>query len=236
MFILAPNVVEENGDSESFGTVDPSCGQNKLMAVVVLEHPLSRHLLAILRDKATEPERFRHCARRLTSLLAIEATSEMRLASKTVETPLESTEGHQLADPLAVVPVLRAGLAMLEPIVEMFPDVAVGYIGLERDHETAVAHSYYVKLPRLDGRYTLCVDPMLATGGSASQALSMIKSHRPSATVMVTVVSAPEGIAKLQADHPDVPIVTAAIDRELNPLKYILPGLGDFGDRLYGTM
>lgn len=210
--------------------------QNTEMAVVVLDHPLSRHLVSILRDKTTNPERFRHCARRLTSLLAIEATRNMRLSAKKVQTPLEATEGHELSEPLAVVPVLRAGLAMLEPIVEMFPDVAVGYIGLERNHETAVAHSYYVKLPRLEGRYTLCVDPMLATGGSASQALSMIKSHGPSSTVMVSVVSAPEGIAKLEADHPEVPIVTAAVDRELNSQKYILPGLGDFGDRLYGTM
>lgn len=206
------------------------------MAVVVLDHPLSRHLLSILRDKSTNPERFRHCARRLTSLLAIEATRNMLVSAKKVETPLETTEGHELAQALAVVPVLRAGLAMLEPIVEMFPDVSVGYIGLERNHETAVAHSYYMKLPRLEGRYTLCVDPMLATGGSASQALAMIKSNAPSSTVMVSVVSAPEGISRLEADHPDVAIVTAAIDRELNSSKYILPGLGDFGDRLYGTM
>ncbi|MFN8218747.1 MAG: uracil phosphoribosyltransferase [Fimbriimonadales bacterium] len=141
-----------------------------------------------------------------------------------------------LAQGLAVVPVLRAGLGMLDPILHLFPDVSVGYIGLERDHKTAIAHSYYCKLPTLTGRYTLCVDPMLATGGSASQAITLLKSHGASPVVMVCVISAPEGVARLQADHPDVDIITAAHDRELNEHKYILPGLGDFGDRLFGTM
>lgn len=211
-------------------------GTTGAMPITVLDHPLGLHLLAELRDRATEPERFRHCARRITTLLAIEATRGLEREPRTVETPLEPFATEDLAQGLAVVPVLRAGLAMLEPIVELFPDVAVGYIGLERHHDTAVAHSYYVKLPRLHGRFTLCVDPMLATGGSASQALGMIKAAGPDRIVMVSVVAAPEGVERLQTDHPDVDIVTAALDRGLSDKKYILPGLGDFGDRLYGTL
>lgn len=150
-------------------------------------------------------------------------------------TPLENTDGKVLAEGLAAVPVLRAGLGMLEPVVKLFSDVKVGYIGLERNHDTAVAHSYYCKLPDLSDRFTLCIDPMLATGGSASQAISLIKANGGKRIAMVSVVAAPQGVAKLQQDHPDVRIVTAALDRDLDPRKYILPGLGDFGDRLYGT-
>lgn len=206
------------------------------MGVTVLDHPLVDHLLTGLRDKTTEHQHFRRYARQITSVLAIEATRRMKRASLPIETPLTSIVGTVLGQGLAVVPVLRAGLAMLEPIVELFPDVSVGYIGLERHHDTAIAHSYYVKLPQLEGRLTLCVDPMLATGGSASQAISMLKAHQAETVVMVSVVSAPEGIARLQEDHPDVEIVTAAVDKSLNDRKYIVPGLGDYGDRLYGTM
>jgi uracil phosphoribosyltransferase len=124
---------------------------------------------------------------------------------------------------------------MLEPAVQLFPDVAVGYIGLERHEATAIAHSYYSKLPNLEGKYTLCLDPMLATGGSAAQAISLIKLHHPAKIVMVCIVAAPEGVAKLEQTHPDIQIVSAAHDRCLNDRKYIVPGLGDFGDRLYGT-
>ena len=152
-----------------------------------------------------------------------------------VQTPLEMTQVNKLGSGLAVVPILRAGLSMLEASLELFPDVAVGYIGLERSHDTAIAHSYYVKLPKLAGRFTLCMDPMLATGGSASQALSLLKANGAKDLVMVCVIAAPEGVEKLLSDHPDVPIYTAALDRQLNDLKYILPGLGDYGDRLYGT-
>jgi uracil phosphoribosyltransferase len=152
-----------------------------------------------------------------------------------VETPIGAASGHILDQPLAVVPILRAGLGMLEPVVEMFPRVAVGYIGLERHEGTAIARSYYNKLPDLTDCFTLCVDPMLATGGSASQAVSLIKAHRPEQVVMVSVVAAPEGVEKLLNDHPELLIVTAAVDKGLDDRKYIVPGLGDFGDRLYGT-
>ncbi len=206
------------------------------MALRVLDHPLSGHLLAGLRDRNTQPDRFRRLSESLTTLLVVEATRGISTQRTEVETPLERAEASVLGQGLAVVPVLRAGLGMLEPIVRLFPDVAVGYVGLERDHDTAVAHSYYCKLPRMDDRFTLCVDPMLATGGSASQAIHLLKAHGATKIVMVSVVSAPEGVARLEADHGDVDIVTAALDRALDGRRYILPGLGDFGDRLYGTL
>ncbi len=208
---------------------------NQSMPVQVLDHPLAHHLLTGLRDKDTDPAAFRRCAKILTHLLILQATHGIRTVATEVETPVGTAQGRRLDQPLAVVPVLRAGLGMLEPVVELFPDVAVGYIGLERHHDTAVAHSYYSKLPDLVGRYTLCVDPMLATGGSAAQAISLIKAHGATSVTMVCVVAAPEGVEFLQAKHPDVPIVAASIDQCLNDRKYIVPGLGDFGDRLYGT-
>ena len=205
------------------------------MPVTSLDHPLASHLLSGLRDEQTSPQLFRRLAGTLTTLLAVEATRTIHTQSKVVQTPVDKAETQVLAQPVAVVPVLRAGLGMLEPIVQLFPDVTVGYIGLERHHDTAVARSYYCKLPFLGGRFTLCVDPMLATGGSASQAVSLIKAHGGDPIVMVCVVAAPEGIEKLEQDHPGIQVVTAAIDTRLNELKYIVPGLGDFGDRLYGT-
>lgn len=206
------------------------------MALHVLDHPLAGHVLAGLRDKETPPEQFRQLAKTLTKLLVIEATQGVPTRKEQIETPLEVCQSNVLGQGLAVVPVLRAGLGMLEPIMELFPDVAVGYVGLERHHDTAIAHSYYCKLPRFEDRYTLCVDPMLATGGSASQAVSLIKAAGAETVVMVSVVAAPEGVARFESAHPDVPIYTAALDRGLNDKKYILPGLGDFGDRLYGTL
>ncbi len=191
--------------------------------------------MAQLRDKNTPPERFRDLSRTLTTLLAVESTRGVETHSTAVETPLERTKCDVLDQGLAAVPILRAGLGMLEPIVQLFPDVKVGYIGLERDHATAVAHSYYCKLPDMKGRYVLCLDPMLATGGSASQAISLIKANGGAVVKMVCVVAAPQGVTKVQTDHPDVDIFTAAYDRGLNEKKYILPGLGDYGDRLYGT-
>ena len=205
------------------------------MPLRVLDHPLAAHLLCGLRDANTPPNRFRDLSRILTTLLILEATRGIAARDVKVRTPIKETSGKVLDQGLAVVPILRAGLGMLEPAVQLFPDVAVGTIGLERHEATAIAHSYYSKLPNMRGKYTLCLDPMLATGGSAAQAISLIKAHEPATVVMVCVVAAPEGVAKLQDAHPEVPIVTAALDEGLNERKYIVPGLGDFGDRLYGT-
>ncbi len=196
---------------------------------------MAGHLLAALRDKSTPPEQFRRLSKSLTTLLVLEATRRVGTKEIEVETPIQKTAARVIGQKLAVVPILRAGLGMLEPAVDLFPDVAVGYIGLERHEDTAVARSYYSKLPDLEGRYTLCLDPMLATGGSASQAVALIRSCGAEQITMVCVVAAPEGVARFEASHPGVPIVAACLDEKLNERKYIVPGLGDFGDRLYGT-
>lgn len=206
------------------------------MQITVLEHPLAIHFLTHLRDQSTKPSLFRLLTKRISVLLALEATRSLTMCPKQIETPLETYQGIVLNDPIVAVPVLRAGLGMLDPIVEFFPDVSVGYIGLERDHTTAIASSYYAKLPpKMAGRTALILDPMLATGGSASQAISTVKEAGAGRILMLSIVAAPEGVALLNSAHPDISLYTAALDRELNDLKYILPGLGDYGDRLYGT-
>ncbi len=206
------------------------------MPVHVLDHPLASHILTHLRDRTTKPATFRTLAYQLSLLLAIESTGDIETEIKDIETPLEAVKSRVLAhQPLVVVPILRAGLGMVQPFTDIFPDVSVGYIGLERDHETARARSYYCKLPPLRGRHVFIVDPMLATGGSAVKALSVVKQQAPADVRLVCIVSAPEGVAEVEQHHPGTVIHTAALDRQLNDRKYILPGLGDFGDRLYGT-
>jgi uracil phosphoribosyltransferase len=205
------------------------------MAIRIVEHPLARHLVTHLRDKTTKPALFRTITKHLTTILVLEATRDVPLDFCTVETPLETTEGDILAQQLVIVPVLRAGLGMLEPVTEMFPHVSVGYIGLARDEQTGIAASYYCKLPDLKNRLVLIVDPMLATGGSASQAITAVKEAGGEDVRLVCIVAAPDGVNRVNEDHPDVPIYGAAFDRELSDKKWILPGLGDFGDRLFGT-
>lgn len=206
------------------------------MPLRILEHPLAAHILTHLRDRTTKPATFRTLTYQISMLLAIDATGEIDTTAKEIETPLERTTGRELAhETLIVIPILRAGLGMVQPFSDLFPDVSVGYIGLERDHATAIARSYYCKLPPLSGRHVFLVDPMLATGGSAVQALSIVKSQGGVDPILVSIVAAPEGVAEVDKHHPGTRIHTAALDRELNQKKYILPGLGDFGDRLYGT-
>jgi uracil phosphoribosyltransferase len=205
------------------------------MPLHVLSHPLGAHVLTHLRDKTTKPALFRTLSYQISLLLALDATRDLATEEKRIETPLEPFPGRVLARPLAVVPILRAGLGMVQPFTDVFPDVSVGYVGLERDHTTAIARSYYCKLPPLAGKRTIVVDPMLATGGSAAQALDVVKAAGAAEVVFVCIVSSPEGVATVEKSHPTVPIHTGALDRELNDRKYILPGLGDFGDRLYGT-
>lgn len=205
------------------------------MSVTVVDHPLAEHLLTSLRDRTTAPPVFRTLSKRLALALALEAIRDMPTEEVAVQTPLEPAKGRLLGD-LVAVPILRAGLGMLEAVTELFPEVAVGYIGLERDEASLQPQSYYRKLPPVDDRHVLVLDPMLATGGSGSAACAAVKDAGAAASIrFVCVVAAPEGVAKLQADHPDIPIFTAALDRELNDHGYILPGLGDFGDRLFGT-
>jgi len=202
----------------------------------VLDHPLAAHVITHLRDKTTRPATFRTLCYQITLLLAIEATRDLPTESKAIETPMEPMTGRVLThQPLVIVPILRAGLGMMQPFLDIFPDVSVGYIGLERDHTTAIARSYYSKLPPVTGRRVLVVDPMLATGGSAVKAIDVVRAAGATDIALVSIVSSPEGVAEVAKHHPSLPIFTAALDRCLNARKYILPGLGDFGDRLYGT-
>ncbi|MDF3059361.1 MAG: upp [Rariglobus sp.] len=201
----------------------------------VLNHPLGDHLVTQLRDHTTEPSTFRTLSYHIGLLLALEATRDLPTGDRIVSTPMERHTGRMLAKTLAVIPILRAGLGMVQPFTDLFPDVSVGYVGLERDHTTAIARSYYQKLPPLAGKRVIVVDPMLATGGSALLALNVLHDAGATEISLVCIVAAPEGVKAVETAHPRVPIFTAALDRELSANKYILPGLGDFGDRLYGT-
>jgi uracil phosphoribosyltransferase len=206
------------------------------MGITVLDHPLVEDLLARLRERNTGPAEFRTLTRRLGWLLVIEATRDLQTEPITIETPMEETKARRLVEPLVAIPVLRAGLGLLDAATDLYPDTVVGYLGLERDEETLEPRDYYAKLPPMEGRRALVLDPMLATGGSGSAAIGHIEAHgNPTSISFVCIVAAPEGVARIEADHPEVPIVAAALDRELNGVGFILPGLGDFGDRLHGT-
>ncbi len=203
----------------------------------LLNHSLGKHIVTHLRDRTTKPATFRTLAYQISLLLAFESTRDLATREITVETPLEPHPGRVLSQPIVVVPIFRAGISMVQPFTDLLPDVSVGYIGLERDEETAVARSYYCKLPPLSTRRVLILDPMLATGGSAVQAIEVVNAHgAPLKDLsLVCIVCAPEGVRAVEALDPGIKIFAAALDRELNARKYILPGLGDFGDRLYGT-
>lgn len=205
------------------------------MPLHVVDHPIVAHITTLLRDKATEPPRFRSLCSQISHFLIMEATRNLGRKSVEVETPIEACKGELLARSLVVVPILRAGLAMLQPALDIFSGVSVGYVGLERDETTAEARTYYCKLPELGGRDVLILDPMLATGGSARKALDQVSEQNPASVVMVSIVAAPEGVEYLSEAYPELSIYTAALDKRLNTQKYIVPGLGDFGDRLFGT-
>ena len=207
------------------------------MSVVEVDHPLVRHKLSILRDKRTSTGDFRRITRELTALLTYEATKDLPTETVRVETPLEWTEVERVSGKkLAVCPVLRAGVGMLDGFLELVSGARVGFVGLFRDEETLEPVEYYVKLPSdLGVRDAIVLDPMLATGNSAAAAISAIKKGGARSVSLICLVAAPRGIELLQRKHPDVTVYTASIDRELNERGYIVPGLGDAGDRLYGT-
>ena len=206
------------------------------MPLHVVEHPVVHDALATLRDESTPPEVFRRMAIRISLLLAAEATRDVPSEAVTVHTPLGPASGRRVGAGVVVVPVLRAGLGMLDAVLELLPNARVGHIGLQRDEMTAVASQYYSKLPRdLTGSYVLMIDPMLATGGSAVAGLDLLKTAGATDIRMICIVAAPEGIALVERHHPSVHIYTPAVDQGLNAHKFIVPGLGDFGDRLYGT-
>ncbi len=189
-----------------------------------------------LRDTRTAPPAFRRAANRISVLLAAEALRDLPSSTATVTTPLGPAEGRVVLTDVVVVPVLRAGLGMLDAVLELLPTARVGHIGLQRDEATAIASRYYSKLPPgLAQSHVLMIDPMLATGGSAAAAIDLIKAAGARAISMICIVSAPEGVSLMERLHPDVAIFTPVVDKELNTHKFIVPGLGDFGDRLYGT-
>lgn len=198
---------------------------------------MAQDALALLRDKTTPTSHFRRLAHRISLILAAEASRALPTATVSIETPLEVTAGQRLQADVVVVPVLRAGLGMVDAVLEILPHARVGHIGLQRDEQTAIASQYYKKLPPDLSRSTaLIIDPMLATGGSAVAAITMLQRAGAQDIRLICIVAAPEGIAEVERAHPGVHIYTPVIDRELNAHKFILPGLGDFGDRLYGTV
>lgn len=206
------------------------------MAITILEHPLAADLLTVLRDKETAPPQFRQIAERLGYLLVAEALSDMSTDEIDIETPLEKTVGTHLRRPVVAVAVLRAGLGLLHSVLTLVPDAAIGFAGVQRNEETAEPMEYYTKFPTLDSARVLILEPMLATGGSLSWAIDKAKENGAKDIVAVCVVAAPEGVGAIEEMHPDVRIVAATLDRELNPNFYIAPGLGDMGDRLFGTL
>ncbi len=206
------------------------------MDVHIVRHPLVEDVLAALRDRRTSCDVFRQLSRRVSVLLVAEATRDLPLTEATVETPLEPTTVRRLAARVVAVPVLRAGLGMLDGFLELVPQAQVGYFGLERDETTAVARRYYEKVPKdLADAVVFLLDPMLATGGSAAMAIEGLSDLGARRVRLLSIVAAPEGIALLRSAAPDASVYTAAVDRGLNDRKFILPGLGDFGDRLFGT-
>ena len=207
------------------------------MPVRLVDHPLVQDALLELRDARTAPPAFRRAANRISLLLAAEALKDAPSAPASVETPLGPASGRSVQADIVVVPVLRAGLGMLEAVLELLPTARVGHIGLQRDETTAIASRYYSKLPdKLADSYVLMIDPMLATGGSAVAAIELLRAAGARTIRMICIVAAPEGVAMMERHCPEVVVYTPVIDRELNAHKFIVPGLGDFGDRLYGTL
>lgn len=206
------------------------------MPLHIVEHPLVHDALATLRDKRTEPSDFRRTANRISLLLAAAALADIPTRVGDVETPIGPAPARRIGADLVVVPVLRAGLGMLDAVLELVPGARVGHIGLQRDEITAVASRYYTKFPPgLEGSHVLIIDPMLATGGSAVAGIRLLREAGASDILMICIVAAPEGIALVEREFPEVHIFTPVVDHGLNEHKFIVPGLGDFGDRLYGT-
>ncbi len=205
--------------------------------LTVLDHPLIQHKLAILRDKRTSTRDFKQLVNEIAMLMAYEVTKDLPLEPVEIDTPLEHMQGAQVAGKkLTLVPILRAGLGMVEGIAQLIPSARVGHIGIYRDHDTLQPVDYYFKIPAGEGaRDFIVLDPMLATGGSAVDAVATLKHAGAKRIRFLCIVAAPPGVQAMYQAHPDVPVYAAALDRELNAKGYILPGLGDAGDRLFGT-
>jgi uracil phosphoribosyltransferase len=203
---------------------------------VLIDHPCVQHKLAIIRDVDTGHKRFRELATEITKFICYEALKNIKTKEVSVQTPVSQATCRKLDTDIVVVPILRAGVGMLEGILELVPTARVGFVGLYRDEETKLPVTYYERFPtQIKGGTCIIIDPMLATGGSTVAAIDKLKNSGAESIVVVCIVTCPEGIELVEAEHPDVPIYAAAIDKELNEKKYIVPGLGDAGDRLFGT-
>ncbi|MEL7185375.1 MAG: uracil phosphoribosyltransferase [Pseudomonadota bacterium] len=202
----------------------------------MIDHPCVQHKLAIIRDAETGHKRFRELATEITMFICYEALKNVRTQEVTVQTPVAEANCRKLATDLVVVPILRAGVGMLDGILELVPTARVGFVGLYRDEETKLPVTYYERFPpQIKGGTCIIIDPMLATGGSTAAAIEKLKEKGAEDIIVVCIVTCPEGVALVESEHPDVPIYAASIDEKLNENKYIVPGLGDAGDRLFGT-
>lgn len=202
----------------------------------ILKHPLLTHKLTHLRRKDTTTKEFRETLQEIAGLMAYEITRDLELKNVTIETPLQKCDTRELAVDVVLIPILRAGLGMVDGISNLIPTAKIGHLGMYRDHETLEPRTYYFKFPEnMPNAVVMVLDPMLATGGSSSAALQIIKRHGAKSIKLVCIVGAPEGVERIRKDHPDVQIYLAGLDEKLNEHGYILPGLGDAGDRLFGT-
>ncbi|MFQ5546766.1 MAG: uracil phosphoribosyltransferase [Woeseia sp.] len=201
-----------------------------------ITHPCIQHKLALIRDEDTGHKKFRELSTEITMFLCYEALKDIAVSEVTVQTPMAEAIGHKIANELVVVPILRAGVGMLDGILELVPTARVGFVGMYRDATTKEAVSYYHRLPReTRGGTCIVIDPMIATGGSTAATIDILKEEGAGSVVVICIVTCPEGMAAVEAEHPDVKIFTAAVDDQLDDRKYIIPGLGDAGDRLFGT-
>ena len=205
------------------------------MELIEISHPLKDHYLTNLRDKNTDFDTFRDSASKLSYFLVVEATKHLTTLSKEIDTPLTKTKGVQIENNSVAISVLRAGLGLMDGVQQLIPNISFGYIGVQRNEETAQPENYYEKLPDLVDKNVFILEPMLATGGSLSFAIETVKKYNPKNIHALTVISAPEGINNIKENHPDITLVTASIDEKLDDNWYIVPGLGDMGDRLFGT-
>ncbi len=202
----------------------------------IIDHSLVKHSLSVLRNKKTKTEMFRRHTATVSQILIVDVLKNISTKEITVETPLDTATGHKVQESIVFVPVLRAGISMLFSARDFLPWAAVGFIGLERDKNTAVAREYYQNFPQsLKDKYVLILDPMLATGGSLVDTIAAVKLKKPKRVNAVCIVGAPEGVERLKNEHPDVDLYIASIDSNLDKNKFIVPGLGDFGDRYFGT-
>ncbi len=205
--------------------------------LTVVNHPLIQHKLSIMRDKNTPSNQFRQLLREISHLLAYEVTRDLPMTTKTIDTPMTTIDAPKLdGKKLALVSILRAGNGLLDGMLDLIPSARVGFVGLYRDEETLKPVKYYFKVPsEIDKRLVIAVDPMLATGNSSAAAIEMLKEAGAKNIIFLCLLAAPEGVARMKEAHPDVPIITASLDEKLNEVGYIVPGLGDAGDRIFGT-